>query len=76
MNDNMRIIENLLEQYPHNMQPKDVAEFLNLSLSSIYNLLKHDDFPSIQMPGSRIYLIPKHKFIPWYQQQFSETNTE
>lgn len=76
MNDNQKMIEVLLEPYPHNMQTKDIAEFLNISVSTVYNLIKQEGFPSIHMPGSRIYLVPKHEFIPWYLRQISKETAQ
>ena len=60
------VVEKLLEGYPHNMQPKDVAAFLNVSISTVYSLIKQSDFPALKVPGGRIHLIPKHKFLAWY----------
>ena len=71
MNENITMKE-ILEKYPQNMMPKDVAEFLNVSLSTVYNLIKQNDFPVLTMPGGRIHLIPKHKFILWYLQQIEK----
>ena len=69
-------IKKILEDYPKNMLPKDVAEFLNVSLSTIYNLIKHRDFPVLTMPGGRIHLIPKHKFLIWYSKQIEKEPSE
>jgi hypothetical protein len=61
-----KTVEKLLEGYPPNMQPKDVAAFLNISVSTVYSLIKQSDFPVLRVPGGRIHLIPKHKFLMWY----------
>lgn len=63
------VVEKLLESYPQNMQPKDVAQFLNVSLSTVYSLIKQNDFPVLTMPKGRLHLIPKHKFLLWYARQ-------
>ena len=68
MNEN-EIANTLLKDYPINMQPKDVAKFLGISVSTVYGLIKQSDFPAMTMPGGRIHLIPKHKFLVWYCQQ-------
>ena len=71
-----RTIEKLLEDYPPNMLPKDVARFLNVSLSTVYSLIKQSDFPVMTMPGGRIHLIPKHKFLIWYSTRVEKESPE
>jgi len=70
------ITRTLLEEYPINMQPKDVAKFLNVSVSKVYGLIKQSDFPVLTMPRSRIHLIPKHKFLAWYCKQIDKKQAE
>jgi excisionase family DNA binding protein len=70
------IITNLLEGYPTNMQAKDVAAFLNVSQSTVYKLIKQGGLPVMTMPGGRIHLIPKHKFLMWYSQQIENQQAE
>ena len=55
-----------LSDYPYNMQPKDIASFLNVSLSTAYSIIKNHGFPMLKMPGSRLILIPKDNFADWY----------
>ena len=62
-------MEARMKEIPFNMSVKDVADFLEIGLSTAYKLVESDDFPKLKMPGSRLIRIPKHKFIEWYQQQ-------
>ena len=62
-----------LQCYPFNMQPKDVAEFLNLSLSSVYKLINDDNVPILNLIGRRLKIIPKAKFVDWYIEKTNKT---
>lgn len=55
-----------LSNYPFNLQPKDIAQFLGVSLTTVYSIVKQEDFPSLKMPGGRLILIPKNCFVDWY----------
>lgn len=39
---------------------------MGVSLSVAYKLLKTTGFPSVELPGSKLILVPKSVFIKWY----------
>lgn len=57
----------LLEKYPPNMSVKDISEFLGVSESTAYGIIKQSDFPKLTIEGSRKKIIPKHYFCLWYE---------
>lgn len=76
MNDKRVYVESLLQAYPENLLPSDVARFLNISRSSVYNLMKQESFPSFKLPGSRLNMTFKYDFISWYLNESSHSNSE
>lgn len=55
-----------LTDYRYNMHAEDIAEFLGVCLSTVYKMANRDDFPKLQLPGSRLVVVPKPLFIAWY----------
>lgn len=62
----MEELSEKLSNYRYNMHAEDVAEFLGVCLSTVYKMVSRADFPKLQLPGSRLVVIPKSLFIIWY----------
>ena len=45
--------------------PKDIAEILHLSLTTVYKLLKRNEFSWIRLDGGK-YFISKKSFDDWF----------
>ncbi len=61
-------IKNKIDNLPTNMKPKDLAGFLGVSMTTVYKLVKSPGFPVLKLNDIRRVVIPKHKFLEWYEQ--------
>lgn len=55
-----------LKDYPPTLQAKHISKYTGISLSVVYKLLKTAGFPPVELPGSKLILVPKSVFIKWY----------
>lgn len=53
------------EELPLAMNAKDVAGYLNVSLTCAYNLMNSQNFPTIKI-GKRL-IVTKSKFLEWLE---------
>lgn len=63
-------LEKALEEYPFNMTPKHIADFLDLSKNTVYKILAEEDFQKARMRNTNKIIIPKPIFIKWYEEKF------
>lgn len=54
------------DELPLFLSAKDVAKLLGVSLSTAYELMHEDEFPSLRV-GNR-YVIPKEDFQKWVKE--------
>ena len=54
------------DELPLFLSAKDVSNLLGVSLSTAYELMHEDDFPSLRV-GNR-YVIPKEDFQKWVKE--------
>lgn len=55
------------EQLPLTLNAKDLQQFLGISRSSVYRLLRSPDFPKFQVGRRR--LVTRDAFLRWVEQQ-------
>ena len=55
------------EDLPLFLNAKLVSKVLGVSISSTYELMKEEDFPSVRI-GNRL-IVPRDKFIEWVNKQ-------
>ncbi len=60
------------DELPLFLSAKLVARTLGISISSAYELMHEDGFPSLRI-GSR-FVVPKEKFRQWVEQQTGGEN--
>ena len=53
------------EQLPLSLCASDIAAVLSISRANAYNLLRHEDFPTLHI-GKRM-VVPKDRFIQWIE---------
>lgn len=59
--------ENMMEQnLPVSMKVSDIADFMGISMSTAYKLVKSPGFPVIKLPNIRRVVISKSQFLKWY----------
>lgn len=56
-----------IKQLPFSMKAEDVQEFLNISRSSAYALMKREDFPTIMIGKSK--RVKAEDFLKWVEAQ-------
>ncbi|PED96020.1 helix-turn-helix domain-containing protein [Bacillus toyonensis] len=56
-----------IKQLPFSMKAEDVQEFLNISRSSAYALMKRKDFPTIVIGKSK--RVKAEDFLKWVEAQ-------
>ena len=55
------------EELPLFLNAETVANVLGIAMSSAYELMKEQNFPSLRV-GNRL-IVPKEKFMAWVEQQ-------
>ena len=55
------------EELPLMLNAKQIGEVFGISISSVYELMREDGFPSIRI-GNRL-IVPKDKLIGWIERQ-------
>ena len=55
------------EELPLFLNAETVANVLGIAMSSAYELMKEQGFPSLRI-GNRL-IVPKEKFMAWVEQQ-------
>ena len=55
------------EELPLFLNAETVANVLGIAMSSAYELMKEQGFPSLRV-GNRL-IVPKEKFMAWVEQQ-------
>ena len=55
------------EELPLMLNAKQIGEVFGISISSAYELMREDGFPSIRI-GNRL-IVPKDKLIAWIERQ-------
>lgn len=55
------------DELPLMLDVKTVKDILGISQTSVYELVKQKDFPSIKISGR--YIVPKDKFREWIDKQ-------
>ena len=60
------------EELPLVLNAETVANVLGIAMSSAYELMKEQGFPSLRV-GNRL-IVPKEKFIAWVEQQTGGDN--
>ncbi len=55
------------DELPLMLDVKLVKDILGISQTSVYELMKRNDFPSMKIGGR--YIISKEKFIEWIDKQ-------
>lgn len=55
-----------------NLFPREVAKFLRISLTTIYDMLQEGSVPAKRIGGQ--WRIPRKEFLDWYERQ--RTNQE
>ena len=60
------------EELPLFLNAETVANVLGIAMSSAYELMKEQGFPSLRV-GNRL-IVPKEKFIAWVEQQTGGDN--
>lgn len=72
----MQDLNERLAKYPYNMHAENIADFLGICQSTAYKMASTNDFPKLNIPGSRLIVIPKPLFIQWYVNNcvYIETN--
>lgn len=55
------------EELPLMLNAKQIGELFGISISSAYELMREDGFPSIRI-GNR-FIVPKDKLIAWIERQ-------
>jgi len=53
---------------PTSLNASDIADYLGISLSTAYKLVKSKGFPVVKLPGIRRVVISRDKFLEWYAQ--------
>lgn len=60
------------EELPLFLNAETVANVLGIAMSSAYELMKEQGFPSLRV-GNRL-IVPKEKFMAWVEQQTGGDN--
>ena len=60
------------EELPLFLNAETVANVLGIAMSSAYELMKEQGFPSLRV-GNRL-IVPKEKFMAWVEQQAGGDN--
>ena len=60
------------EELPLFLNAETVANVLGIAMSSAYELMKEQNFPSLRV-GNRL-IVPKEKFMAWVEQQTGGDN--
>lgn len=60
------------EELPLFLNAETVANVLGIAMSSAYELMKEQNFPSLRI-GNRL-IVPKEKFMAWIEQQTGGDN--
>ena len=60
------------EELPLFLNAETVANVLGIAMSSAYELMKEQGFPSLRV-GNRL-IVPKEKFMAWIEQQTEGDN--
>ena len=60
------------EELPLFLNAETIANVLGIAMSSAYELMKEQGFPSLRV-GNRL-IVPKEKFIAWVEQQTGGDN--
>ena len=60
------------EELPLFLNVETVANVLGIAMSSAYELMKEQGFPSLRV-GNRL-IVPKEKFMAWVEQQTGGDN--
>lgn len=55
------------EELPLMLNAKQIASLFGISISSAYELMREDGFPSIRI-GNRL-IVPKDKLVGWIERQ-------
>ncbi len=57
------------DELPIMLNANHVKNVLGISISSVYELMRENDFPSVKI-GNRL-IVPKEKFIEWINKRSS-----
>ena len=58
------------EELPMILNVQEVSDFIGLSMSQTYDLIRRIDFPAFKI-GNRIF-VPRDKFLAWIDNQSAE----
>jgi len=61
-----------VKSLPVSLKVADVADFLRVSRSSAYKLVKTPGFPVVEIPGIRRVVVSKEYFLRWYYRNYVE----
>ena len=63
-----------VEDYPLILTAKHIAEILSVSKPTVYEWMKHEDFPVLPIPG-RIRRVHRDEFFDWLINRNRKTET-
>ena len=72
----LQLVENDMKDYPLTLQPKHIAEYLSISLSVAYKMFHSGELPAVNLPHSKLIVVPKSVFTRWYANRLSNDHLE
>ncbi len=55
-----------------NLRPDDIAAFLDIEKSLVYEMIAEGDLPSLQVHSNKSIRIPRDRFLAWYNSRVQE----